>query len=52
MQADNEKLTAVGLLLLLVEKSPRCACGGNCETLQYMAEMFREMQVKQAGWQV
>jgi hypothetical protein len=40
----DEKLTPAGLLLILVEKAPRCRCGGNCETLQYMANMFREMK--------
>jgi hypothetical protein len=46
----DSNLTSAGKLLLLVEAAPRCRCGGNCETLQFLARELLQLQVKEAGW--
>lgn len=39
MMSDDElRLTFRGQLLILVESAPRCKCGGDCETLQYLTD--------------
>jgi len=48
--ADKD-LTVAGKFLVLVEQAPRCACGGNCQILEYLAEQLRRIEVKEAGWQ-
>jgi len=45
-------LTVAGRLLLLVEAAPRCKCGGNCETLQFLAKTLTERKVREDGWQL
>jgi hypothetical protein len=39
-----DELTPMGKLLVLVDHAPRCRCGGNCETLQYLAKELIEAQ--------
>ena len=48
--AADSNLTVAGKLLLLVEAAPRCKCGGNCETLQFLSRELLQLQVKEAGW--
>lgn len=51
LAADTDSnLTVAGKLLLLVEAAPRCKCGGNCETLQFLSSELLQLQVKEAGW--
>ena len=51
MGADaDSNLTVAGKLLLLVEGAPRCKCGGNCETLQFLSKELLQLQVKESGW--
>ena len=44
MLEDADQLTPMGKLLVLVDHAPRCRCGGNCETLQYLAKELIEAQ--------
>jgi hypothetical protein len=46
---ESEPLTVAGKLLLLLEAAPRCACGGNCATLQFLATELQRQSVKEAG---
>lgn len=48
----DSMLTIAGKLLLLVEAAPRCKCGGNCETLQFLAKTLTERKVREDGWQL
>jgi glutathione peroxidase-family protein len=48
----DSMLTVAGKLLLLVEAAPRCKCGGNCETLQFLANKLTERKVREGGWQL
>jgi len=34
----------------LVDKSPRCPCGGDCATVKFLAEKIMEMQVREVGF--
>ena len=44
MFEDADQLTPMGKLLVLVDHAPRCRCGGNCETLQYLAKELIDAQ--------
>jgi hypothetical protein len=42
-----ELLPIAGKLLLMIDDAPRCKCGENCETRQYMTEKFTELKVRE-----
>ncbi len=41
---EEEQLTPLGRLLVLVDGAPRCSCGGNCETLQFLVKRLIEAE--------
>jgi len=50
VERDSPSDRVVKDLLDLVEIAPRCRCGGNCETLQFLAAELTRRQVKDTGW--
>lgn len=56
--ADCDSLTAKAMqqealdrLRLLIDSSPRCKCGGNCELLQSLAAEILEIQTREIGFE-
>jgi uncharacterized protein YbaR (Trm112 family) len=43
---------ALDRLQLLIDSSPRCKCGGDCELLKSLAAELMEIQVREIGFQV
>jgi hypothetical protein len=43
----HPSLTPAGELLLLLDQAPRCRCGSECETFQYMRKQVERLQMQE-----